>query len=338
MEFGQEALRDSSAEAGQEAPAPARGTPPAEIEIDDALVRGLLRAQHPDMADLPLVLTATGWDNCTYRLGTELAVRVPRRKLAGELLAREQELLPLLAPRVTVRVPVPVRLGRPGGDYPWPWSIVPWIPGRSTEHEALSGDQAGALGSFLSALHRPEPPQIPRSTYRGMPLDRCVRVEDRIAHLSTGLPQEAPEGPPAATDPPVRRAAHPHGVDWAALLDLWRAAVEAPRDVPDTWIHADLHPKNVLGDAGRLAAVIDWGDTCLGDPATDLAAAWMHFPVEDHARFRQAYGGVSPATLLRARGWAVFFGTMLLEHGSVDDRHFARIGRLTLRRLAPAPR
>ncbi|MDQ1292924.1 MAG: hypothetical protein QG608_805 [Actinomycetota bacterium] len=297
------------------AASPPGGTPPAEIEIDEDLVRNLLRSQHPDLADLPLELTATGWDNCTYRLGADLAVRIPRRKMAGELLTREQDFLPLLALRLPVPVPVPVREGRPDQGYPWRWSIVPWITGRSTEHDPLAADQAGVFGSFLNALHHVDPPGLPHSTYRGMALERCVTVEQRLTSLASASP----------------------GLDWERLFDLWRSAVAAPLDTADAWIHADLHPKNVLADGGRLAAVIDWGDTCLGDPATDLAAVWMHFPVEHHAQVWEAYGEVSPATLLRARGWAVFFGSMLLEHGSVDDPHFARIGRLTLQRLTPAP-
>jgi aminoglycoside phosphotransferase (APT) family kinase protein len=304
---------ENTARPGQGAASPPGGTPPAEIEIDEDLVRYLLRSQHPDLAELPLELTATGWDNCTYRLGTDLAVRIPRRKLAGELLTREQDVLPLLALRLPVPVPVPVRVGRPDPGFPWLWSIVPWIAGRSSEHEPLAADQAGMFGSFLNALHRADPSGLPHSTYRGMALEQCVKVESRLASL-------------AAVSP---------GVDWERVLGLWRSAVAAPLDTAETWIHADLHPKNVLVDGGRLVAVIDWGDTCLGDPATDLAAVWMHFPVEHHPQVWDAYGEISSPTLLRACGWAVFFGSMLLEHGSVDDPHFARIGRLTLQRLVP---
>jgi aminoglycoside phosphotransferase (APT) family kinase protein len=122
------------------------GVPAAEIEIDEVLVRALLRAQHPDLADLRLTLTAVGWDNVTYRLGEQLAVRLPRIRAGSQLLRREHRWLPVLAGRLPIRVPVPVRLGEPEGEmFPWPWSVVPWIPGRSAELGLLDPAQAATF-------------------------------------------------------------------------------------------------------------------------------------------------------------------------------------------------
>lgn len=49
------------------------------------LVRGLVEAQPPELAFSTLELVDEGWDNATFRLGTDLAVRPPRRKLAAWL-------------------------------------------------------------------------------------------------------------------------------------------------------------------------------------------------------------------------------------------------------------
>ncbi len=70
-----------------------------------------------------------------------------------------------------------------------------------------------------------------------------------------------------------------------------------------------------------------------GDRAADLGAAWMLFPTEVHGQIWAAYRGVSPPTLLRARGWAVFFGLTLSEVGLAGDAPFAEIGRRTLHRV-----
>ena len=59
------------------------GTPASEIEIDASLVHALLTAQHPDLAHLPLHLIDEGWDNAMFRLGNQLSVRLPRRKVAA---------------------------------------------------------------------------------------------------------------------------------------------------------------------------------------------------------------------------------------------------------------
>ena len=100
-----------------------------------------------------------------------------------------------------------------------------------------------------------------------------------------------------------------------------------------TWIHGDLHPRNILVDRGRFSAVLDWGDVTRGDPATDLAAIWMLFSAHAHRQAVAAYGPLSPATLRRARGWAVFFGVVLIDTGLVDDPRFAAVGRRTLSRI-----
>src|SRR3982751_1828055 len=103
--------------------------PRAEVTIDLDLVRALLREQHPDLAALTLVDAGEGWDNRLVRVGEKLAVRMPRRAAAADVIEQEQRWLPALAARLPLPVPVPVRTGRPGCGYPWRWSVVPWLPG-----------------------------------------------------------------------------------------------------------------------------------------------------------------------------------------------------------------
>jgi aminoglycoside phosphotransferase (APT) family kinase protein len=283
------------------------GIPPAEVHIDEHVVRELLRAQHPDLAALPVRHAATGWDNSTYRLGERLAVRLPRIAAAVPLLRQEQRWLPRLAPRLPVAIPVPVRVGEPGQGFPWPWSVVGWVAGHSAEREALSVTQAERFGEFLAALHQPAPEGFPRNDYRGVPLanldDRVTELVERLSMADTGV------------------------------LDQWRSAVAAPIDGADVCVHGDLHPKNVVVDGGRLVAVLDWGDMTTGDSASDLGAAWMLFPVSVHERIWAAHHLASPDTLRRARGWAVFFGLSLAHVGLAGDVPFAEIGRRTLRRV-----
>ena len=83
-----------------------------EIEITAELVRDLLRDQHPDLADYPVRLGARGWDNQLWRLGDDLAVRLPwATQSADATLRKEHTWLPALAPRLPLPVPVPQRLG-----------------------------------------------------------------------------------------------------------------------------------------------------------------------------------------------------------------------------------
>ena len=107
---------------------PAIGMPAAEVASDSALVADLLADQHPDLARLPLRAVDEGWDNAIFCVDDHLAVRLPRRAAAATLIAHEQRWLPRLEDRLTLPVPAPLRVGRPGRGYPSSWSVVPWLP------------------------------------------------------------------------------------------------------------------------------------------------------------------------------------------------------------------
>jgi len=100
-------------------------TPDAEVEISVHLVRSLLATQHPDLVHLPVKIMEAGWDNVMVRLGSELALRLPRRAVADELILNEQKWLPYLGPHLPVPIPVPLRTGKPQADYPFHWSVLP---------------------------------------------------------------------------------------------------------------------------------------------------------------------------------------------------------------------
>jgi aminoglycoside phosphotransferase (APT) family kinase protein len=289
----------------------ARGTPAAEVAIDPGLVAGLLEDQHPDLAGSAPVEVDAGWDNAMFRLGADLAVRMPRRALAAQLIVHEQTWLPALAAQLTLPAPVPLRQGMPGRGYPWRWSVVPWIAGEAADLAEPDAGAAPAFGAFLRALHTPAPEGAPANPYRGVPLaERAAAVEERLARLDAAGHIAAP------------------------ILATWRAALEAPVDIAPTWLHGDLHPRNVLVAGGAITGIIDWGDIAAGDCATDLAAIWMLFdaPAARSAALA-AYGPISDATLSRARGWAVLFAAILLETGLNDHPRHAAIGARTLARL-----
>ncbi|MEO7572712.1 MAG: aminoglycoside phosphotransferase family protein [Acidimicrobiales bacterium] len=286
-------------------------SPAAEIDIDVALVRALLAEQHPDLAHLAVTAVASGWDNDIFRLGDELTARLPRRLMASALVLNEQRWLPLLAPRLPLAVPVPVRVGVPSEalSYPWSWTVGPWLPGSPLEQSPPDhlADAAMALGAFLAALHRPAPADAPANPYRGVPLaDRADRFERGLGDLGDT-------------------------VDGPALRRLWHELVATPAwPGPPLWVHGDVHPLNLLVHEGRLTAVIDFGDLTAGDPASDLAGGWTFLPTAERAVFRAAagmHGLVDDDTWSRARGWALALGVAVANG---DDR-VAAFGRRALR-------
>ena len=281
--------------------------PAAEVDVTDDLVRSLLQAQHPDLADRPLVELDAGWDNVIFRLGEDLVVRLPRRALAAPLVLHEQRWLPELAPWLPLPIPDPVRVGTPTATYPWHWSVTRWFPGASalTAPPSDPEDAARRLGAFLTALHQPAPPDAPANPYRGIPLaDRDELTLRWIDQL------------PDHVDGPRARA-------------CWAAHVALPRWTgPAVWLHGDLHPHNVVVHDGELTAVIDFGDLTSGDPATDLGIAWMLLPARSRSVLRDAVD-VDDATWARGRGWALALGLAYLANGA-STPGFAELGRRTI--------
>ena len=289
----------------------AKPMPAAEVDVTAGLVRSLLAAQHPDLAGMPVSFLANGWDNAIFRLGDSLLARLPRRELGATIIAHEQRWLPLLAPRLPVPVPAPVRVGQPGSGFPYSWSVVPYLPGIPAADAALSGRDlpvvAAQVGGFLAAMHAPAPAQAPANPFRGVPLrQRAPAFEANLALVP---------GRPAV----------------AGMRRVWADALAAPAYAgPPRWLHGDLHPANILIEHGRVSAVIDFGDVTAGDPASDLSVAWMLLPLKWHGAFRAAYGNADEALWRRARGWALALGTAFVAH-SADSPQLLRMGRRTLR-------
>ena len=286
-------------------------TPPADIHTDADLVARLIAEQHPDLSG-PLELVSDGWDNQLYRLGEQLAVRVPRREVAAHLIEHEQQLLPFIAQRVSVAVPVPIRVGVPSAAFPWPWSIVVWFDGVDGASVDAPGraSLAEPLAAFIGDLHVPAP-DAPRNPVRGGPLTtRNDAVRQRLRSLSQRM-------------------------EVAGLQQAWRDALDAPVwEGAPLLLHGDLHPGNLLlaPDDG-LAAVLDFGDVTSGDPATDLATAWLTFDGDARERFQRALGAsVDEATWRRARGWAVNMASALAV-SSDDNPRMASLARHALDQL-----
>lgn len=277
-----------------------------EFRFEQGLVRALLREQHPDLAGLELRDVAGGWDNQQWRLGAEVAVRLPRTERAPALLRTEQKWLPVLAERLPLPTPTPVRTGKPSGLFEHIWTIVRWVEGEPADHAPITrADAAQILAGFLKALHQQAPPDAPANPTRGIPLAGMQEEFDGWLEVIAGDPSAD------------------------AARATWEKAVAAPTwHGARMWLHGDLHPANVVVQDGAPCGVIDFGEMCAGDPATDLSAAWLLLPAGTASRFFDTYEHADAATIARARGWAVLRALHLIGIG--------RSGRLGLPGGKPA--
>jgi aminoglycoside phosphotransferase (APT) family kinase protein len=218
-----------------------------------------------------------------YRLGEDMAVRLPLvQGGAGDVLL-EREWLPRLAPHLPVCIPEVLGAGEPAQGYAWPWSVYRWLAGAHPEAGELGEPVllAQDLAAFVAAMRSITLPGAPKA-HRGGPL-ASLDADTRAAIAGLrGIPQE--------------------DFDWDAAARVWASALRVPGwDGPPVWLHADLMPGNLLADGGKLAAVIDFGCTGAGDPACDLFPAWNLLPRDARDVFREELA-VDDATWIRGRG------------------------------------
>jgi len=265
-----------------------------EIETDVALVRRLLAGQFPQWADLRIdPVVSYGTDHDIYRLGSDLAARLPRIGWATKQAAKEAEWLPKLAPHLPLALPVQMAIGHPAEGYPFDWSVYTWLPGENANGTIDDLDQAAVdLAAFVKALRQVDTTGAPQRPHGGR------------------------GGPLAEGDAQVRRSVEQLGnrIDGAVALHSWEESLDASAwDGEEVWVHGDLLPGNLLVVDGRLSAVIDFGGLNVGDPACDLQPAWNVFAGDSRRGFR-AELEVDDSSWLRGRGWALYQAVSALPY------------------------
>ncbi|WP_201761469.1 MULTISPECIES: aminoglycoside phosphotransferase family protein [unclassified Nonomuraea] len=263
-----------------------------ELDIDAGLVRRLVAGQFPQWAGLPVEpFPSGGTVNAIFRLGDDLAVRLPRVAWGVDDVAKEHHWLPRLAPLLPAAIPTVLGLGEPAEGFPWPWYVYRWLdgvspdPARLDDAESLAKDLAG----FVAAFRRVGLPDGPVA-YR--------------------------QGPLSAVDAHTRAAiGELEGmIDTGAATAAWEEALRAPGWTgPPVWVHSDLMPANLLVADGRLTAVIDFATAGVGDPACDLIPAWNLLPPAARRTFRDAVEA-DDAMWARGRGWALSMALIQLPY------------------------
>jgi len=259
-----------------------------QLGSDVGLVQRLLASQFPQLADLPIKRVASsGTENAIYRIGDDMAGRLPLRPRQDDQIDKLDRWLPVLAPHLPLAIPQPLAKGEPGEGFACPWSVVRWLDGEEATLDRLADPVRAArqLAEFVRALVAIDatggPAPGKHNFQRGVPLaDRGTSTRNAIAK-SEGL------------------------IDTAAVTEAWETDLNAPVwDKPPVWFHGDLASDNMLAVGGQLSAVIDWGGLGVGDPATELQPAWNLFRGESRNAYREAIG-FDDATWARGRGLAL---------------------------------
>jgi aminoglycoside phosphotransferase (APT) family kinase protein len=263
-----------------------------EVAVDDVMVRRLVDSQFPQWSDRTLDrVQSTGTDNVIYRLGSEVALRLPRIHRAVSQVDLEWVWLRQLASQLPVPVPTPMAMGEPGCGYPYRWLVYPWLEGADLQHAGgvdlrkVARDIAG----FVDALHSVDVGGDPPQGRRAGPLAPF----DDEARWAIGQLEDPGD---------VRRA-----------MAVWEDALRAePWVERPVWTHGDLLAANIIMRGPILAGVIDWGCAGIGDPACDAQLAWF-FPAESRRVFRHALG-LDDGAWARARGWVLWQTAMFIPY------------------------
>lgn len=223
-----------------------------------------------DLAQPRITQLAGGRSNLTYRVDGGTVPLVLRRPPLGRVLstahdvAREHRVLAALAAS-RVPVPAPVAMCSDPDVLGAPFFLMAWVDGRvcrSLEElgQAADGasDTADALADVLAALHRVDPAAVGLDGF-GRPegfMDRQIARWHRqtLASRTRELPD---------LDSLARRLAE-----------------RVPRPQRASVVHGDYRLDNVLldrADPGRIAAVLDWELSALGDPLADLGMLCVYW-------------------------------------------------------------
>jgi aminoglycoside phosphotransferase (APT) family kinase protein len=298
----------------------------ADIQLTEGQAALLIERQFPGLAPAEMEPLGVGWDNIAFLVNRRWVFRFPRRQVAANLLEREARILPLLAPHLPLRIPVPEYVGAATRGYPYVFAGYPVLGGETACRRALTegetADLAPALGDFQRALHHIP---IGAATLEWAPGDEIARAD---------VGRRAPQVK-------ERLLANPAGLELGevrALCELVDELATTPMGTAGAcWVHGDLYARHLmLDDANQLVGVIDWGDVHVGDPAIDLSIAFSFLPPTARQRFRQVYGEIDEATWNRARFRAIHYGALLTEYGAATgDTAIQAAGEYALK-FAPA--
>ncbi len=270
-----------------------------ELEIDEHIVRALLKNQCPQWADLSILsIKSSGTDNALFRLGTEYVVRLPRIAWepgsADKKINKEYEWLPQIAKCLDTPISFPIFKGNPSKDYPYSWLITQWLEGHNpdfenqNEYKVLAKD----LAYFLNHFHGINLKNGPVSR-------RGIRLNEKELNVETKKAISELKGE----------------IDISLVSALWEQLSNIPYWNKDpVWVHGDFLPGNLLIQHNRLSAVLDFADVGIGDPACDLVIAWALLNPHSRNVFRENLELIDDKTWERGRGWALSIALIMLPY------------------------
>ncbi len=282
------------------------------ISINKSLARKLIEEQFPEYCNLPINdIEKQGHDNRTYRLGSDMLIRMPTTAEYALKVPKEQELLLQLEKRLSLCIPVPLKMGLRSADYPYPFSIYKWLPGKSINLLTLVDREKEQLAFYLAKFLKEL--QAIRDVVGLEPGQHNWWRGDHVSVYNKGAREQIEE---------LARI-----IDRSKALALWEQACITQWDKSPVWVHGDFSIGNMLIHNGKLSAIIDFGGAAVGDPACDLVIAWTYLSDKAREIFMSEID-LCRETWLRARAWALWKASFELCQIVNKKSHEALIQKL----------
>ena len=276
------------------------------IDLTSDRVGAIVAAEFPDLAPVRADYLGEGCDSVAFVVNGALVFRFPKRGDVAEQLLREVDLLPHVARRVALPIPVYSHVGRPSRLFPRPFGAYPLLAGTPASHLDAATlpwhEIACALAGTLSGLHAWEQAD---ALARDIP---STEVADLIDEVRTDALDDFDLVAREAPDAPLEQ--------WRAYLS--RAPSALVERAEPVVVHGDLAAEHVLFDPATrtVTGIIDWSEIALADPALDFAAAfhWGGQALVDRV-LRLYAGAATQGTLSRARYLAACRGVCDIRFG-----------------------
>ena len=287
-----------------------------QLHVTVTQVHELVSDQFPEWAPLSIApVHSEGTVNAIFRIGDGLAARFPLQPADAEAtrsrLRSEADAAIELAAQTSFAVSEPVALGEPGAEYPLPWSVQTWVPGKTASEEDASKSTGLAhdLATFIGHVRAID---VHGRSFAGNGRGGDLRSHDEWMEVCFQQSKEL--------------------FDVPRLRQIWSRLRELPRESPDVMTHGDLIPGNVLVFEGRLAGILDAGGLGPADSALDLVSAW-HLLEGDPRQILRKDLKCDELEWERGKAWALQQAIGAAWYYQESNPSMHQMGRRTLERI-----
>ncbi len=294
-----------------------------DINITDDFAKSILIKQFPRLSPVKIKCIGEGWDNKVFLVNDQFIFRFPHREIAASLIERENTVLEHLQDLVNLKLPNPIYVGKPGGNYPYHFHGYQMINGKSGYHANLSATSRNKsitkLAKFLKRLHSITEAKAGAIGAKDQVFDRTDVVKavnaltDRVEKIN------------ARNIALINLSAFNEEMKIAAAVNLPKTKV---------LVHGDLYCLHLMFDNEELVGIIDWGDVGINNPAVDLGVIFSFYPTDCHQTFFDIYGDIDSQTHAYARFLGLYSAITVMLYGhDIDDVQLVQEAKESILRI-----